>query len=79
MAYHMLSAFQRQFPVFLLESAKRPSLTKTRETEIAANCKRVFFLIDPTPCPHLHPQHTGKRKDPEQTKNTLFIACKGQV
>jgi hypothetical protein len=29
----------------MLELAKKPSLTKTTETNIAANCKR--FLIDP--------------------------------
>jgi hypothetical protein len=31
----------------MLEAPKRPSLTKTTETAIAANCKGIFFLIDP--------------------------------
>jgi hypothetical protein len=60
----------------VLEFIKRPSLTKTTETTIAANCKRIF--IDPTCC-GLPSQLAGQRRDPGQRKNTLFIPCKGQV
>jgi hypothetical protein len=59
----------------VLEATKRPSLTKTTEIHIAANRKRFFIdpaLGDPS-------QHAGKRRDTEQTKNTLFIPCKGQI
>jgi hypothetical protein len=59
-----------------LESVKRPSLIKTTETTIAANCMMIF--IDPT-CWGPPSQHTGQRRDPEQTKNILFIPCKGQI
>jgi hypothetical protein len=52
----------------LLESIKRPSLTKTTEITITASPMRIF--IDPT---HWGPpQHAGKRRDTEQRKNTLF-------
>ena len=65
------------YKLMLLVSDKRPSLTKTRQANMAANRKRFFFFLiqrvgDP-------PQHAGKRRDPDQTKNTLFIPCKGQI
>jgi hypothetical protein len=57
----------------LLESAKRPPLTKTTETAITANRKSFFIdLMGP-------PSACRKRRDPEQRKNTHFILCKGQI
>jgi hypothetical protein len=60
----------------MLEFVKRPSLTKFTETAITAN--RMTIFIDPT-CWGPPSQLTGKRRDPEQRKNTLFIPCKGQI
>jgi hypothetical protein len=62
--------------VVLLESVKRHLLTKTTETAIIANRKRIF--IDPTHWGHPS-QQAGQRRDPKQTKNTLFIPCKEQI
>jgi hypothetical protein len=53
-----------------LEFVKRPSLTKTTETAIAAKCMRIFII--PT-CWGLPSQHAGQRRDPEQRKYTVFI------
>ena len=58
------------FLIIMLESVKRPSLTKTTETSIAENRKR-FFII-PT-CWGPSSQDAGQRKDPEERKNTLFM------
>jgi hypothetical protein len=63
----------------VLEYGKTPSLTKTTEIDIAANCKRYFSFIDTMHCGLPTPQHAGKRRDPEQKKNTLFIPSKGHI
>ena len=62
--------------LLLLESVKRPSLTKTTETAIAANGKRFLLLFQNVGD---SPQHAGKRRDPEQRKDILFIPCKGHI
>ena len=72
----------------MFESAKRPSLTKITKIDIDENCKRfvclfvclvgwlVLLLFQ---CIGDPPRHAGKRRDPKQRKNTLFIPCKGQI
>jgi hypothetical protein len=59
----------------ILESTKRPSLTKTTETDIVANHKR-FLLIDPT---HWEPPSACRQEEKPGTKNTHFISCNGQI
>jgi hypothetical protein len=60
----------------LLEFTERPSLTKTPEIKIAANCKK---FIDP-----MHwaspttTKHTGKRKDPKRTRMHFLYLARGR-
>jgi hypothetical protein len=61
----------------MLEFVKRPSLRKTTETTIAANCMRIFII--PT-CWGLPYPHAGQRIDTEQRKNTFFLyLSKGHI